>query len=119
MHIASFGNFVIKFTKCCTGLNPSGLTCHVDGDGPEVEHVEDDERDVGDVGDSIVVVAATSDFELDSNAFGAEHGDLDMGYLQWSDYDDRFGGCGPVEPSISDVGLEYGCVRSVAWVIDD
>lgn len=55
-----------------TGSDPSGLGREVDGDGPEVEHVEEYEGLVGHVGDPVVVVAAASDFELGINGLGTE-----------------------------------------------
>lgn len=71
----AFGVYlVVELAELGTGLDPSGLGWEVDGDGPEVEHVEDNEGLVGDVGDSVVVVAAAADFELDVDGLGAEDG---------------------------------------------
>ncbi|KAL6991935.1 hypothetical protein U1Q18_010046, partial [Sarracenia purpurea var. burkii] len=78
--LAGSGDFVVEFAEGGAGLNPGCFSIHVEGDGPEIEHVEDDEGDVGDVGDAVVVMAAAADFELDSEGFRAENGGLDMDY---------------------------------------
>ena len=55
----------------------------------------------------------TSDFELNTEFLGANNRGLDMGFSQWSDNYDWFGGRGGVETRISDIGPKNGRVRSI------
>lgn len=58
----------------------------------EFEHVEDDEKAARDVGDSGVVMAATSDFELEVKVFGAYDCGLHVRLVRSRDYEKGFVG---------------------------
>ncbi|KAF7834867.1 hypothetical protein G2W53_009726 [Senna tora] len=73
---------VIELPDCHAGLDDDDVVLDIDGDAPEVEEVEDDEWLVRDVGDSLEVVAAASDFDLDWDGFGADDGGLDVGFVK-------------------------------------
>lgn len=89
-------------------MDDGNLVWDVDGDGSEVEEVEDDEvLVVGDIGGALVVVATASDFDLECHGFGANHSGLHMGFLAGGYDDGGLGGGGSVESGVSYVILEH------------
>ncbi|GFS43076.1 FAD-binding Berberine family protein [Actinidia rufa] len=110
---------VLMFADRRPGLNPRGLALDVDGYRPDVVHVKDDEGDsIGDVGDPVIIVAAAPNLELYPELLGAEHGGLDVVYVQRGDDDGGLWGGWSVEAAVSDVGLEDSGVGSVAGAVD-
>lgn len=106
-------NFVVNFPECGSGLNPGRFFGDVDGDGPEIGHIENDEIDIGNIGDTLVIVTPTSNFELNADFLRANHSRLDMGFCQWSDDYQWFGSRGGVETGVSNVSSENRSVRGI------
>lgn len=103
---AALPNVVINFAESSAGSNPSraAVVGHIDGNVTEIGHVEDEERAVRDVGNAVVVMAAAASLELEVERFGAEDGGLDVALRTRRDNEQRFGGRGSVETSVTDVG---------------
>ena len=59
-------------------MDDGNIVLGVGGDVMEVEEVEDDEGDIGDIRNSFVIVAAASDFNLDSDGFGTDYGGMNF-----------------------------------------
>lgn len=76
---------VVKLPKRRAGLNHRDFLRDIDRDAAEVEEVDDDEGLIGDVRDSLVIMAAAADFELGSDGFGADDSDLDVRFYQGGD----------------------------------
>ena len=78
---------VINFAESGTSLNPCSFAVYVHVDGSEIEHVEDEERDVGirDVGNSFIVMTSTSDLHLQVVLLSADYGGLNVGFMQSGD----------------------------------
>lgn len=69
--------------------------------------------DFGNIGDALVIVTPTSDFELNTEVVGANDRGLDMGFGEWSDDYNWFGGGGGVETGVADISPKNGRVRSI------
>ena len=108
MNFALSGDFVVELADSCAGLDPGGLGRHVDFDGAEVLHVEEEERGFGDVRDALVVVSAAADLHAKVVLLGGEYGGADVGDMRRGDDEEGFRGLRGVEPEVSDVGLEDG-----------
>lgn len=106
-------NSVVQLAERGAGVDPDGLVGDVDGDGAELEHVEDDEGGVVDVGNAGVVVAAAADLELEAEGLGADDGGLDVGLVGGGDDEEGLVGGGGVEAGVADVRSEDGSVRTV------
>ena len=61
--LAFVSDMVINLAESGSGGDPSRLIGEIDGDFAEVRHVKDEKGFVGDVRETIVVVAAASDLE--------------------------------------------------------
>lgn len=58
-------------------------------------------------------MTAATNFELKTDFLRTDYGGGNMGFFQWSDDDDRFRRRRGVEPSVTNVRLQNGCVRRV------
>lgn len=85
MNFTLLPDSIINFTKRGTSLDHGNLVFYVDGDCAKVEHVEDDEGFIGDVGDTLVIMSSASDFELNVDGFGAYYSALDVRFCEGSD----------------------------------
>ena len=117
--LAFLPDTVVNLAESGSGGDPSRLLGDVDGDVAEVRQVEDEKRFVGDVRETVVVVAAASDLEDKIQRLRAEDGGADVALGERGDDDGRFGSGGFVESRIAYVSAEDGGVRRIALREDD
>lgn len=87
MHFTLLPYPVIQFPEVRSSLNPRRLVGDVDVDGPQVKHVEDDERILRPVRYSVIVVPSAADLKVQIEGFRAEYSRRDMGLLSRGDDD--------------------------------
>ena len=106
MDIALLCYSVVDFAGGGAGLNPGSLVSHVDADLPEIKHVEDEEREGGNIRETLVVMAAASDSDLQTMILSANYSRLDVGFMHGRHNEKRFRGVRGHESEVSDVRLE-------------
>lgn len=63
MDSAFLPDSIINLAECCSGGDPRRILCDVDGDVAEMRQVEDEKGLIGDVRETVVVVASASDLK--------------------------------------------------------
>ena len=67
---------IINLVQCDSSLDHCNLIFDVDGDFSKLEHVEDDKGFLGDLGDTLVIMATALDSDSKFGGFGADYSAL-------------------------------------------
>lgn len=99
---------MVELAEGGASADPGGLVEDAEGDGVEVEEVEDDEGYAlaGEVGEALVVVAAAAGYEVYAGVSSAVHGGGHVGLTERGDDELGLWSGGGVEAGVAGVCLE-------------